>query len=141
MARLEVDKERFKSFLDQFVGDAPYQIELVKALISQMPEQVAEGLIEELYYQKVYDGNLYIAQHAVYKDDIHRFPNFESLLRFLNGVNKNIGEYNPDSLLNLDKKTIMRRMQQNLPLCGYIITMEEKYVESTKQITRAELFR
>ena len=130
MSRLEVDKQKFKEFLTQFIGDAPYQIELVKTILDQMPEQVTKQFIEELYYEQVYDGPLYIAQHAVFKEEIHYFPNFVSLTKFLNEVNKFSREYNTDSLLDIDTKFIQKRMSQGLPLCGYIITMrgEEKDV-------------
>lgn len=131
MSRLEVDKERFKDFLIQFIGDAPYQIELIRTILDQMPVQVTKQFIEELYYEQVYDGPLYIAQHAVFKDEIHYFPNFVSLKKFLNEVNKFSREYNTDSLLDIDTKFIQKRMSQGLPLCGYMITMqgEEKDVE------------
>ena len=130
MSRLEVDKQRFKEFLPQFIGDAPYQIELVKTILDQMPIQVTKQFIEELYYEQVYDGPLYVAQHAVFKDEIHYFPNFSSLIKFLNEVNKFSREYNTDSLLDIDVKFIQKRMSQGLPLCGYMITMrgEEKDV-------------
>ena len=124
MSRLEVDKERFKEFLDQFIGDAPYQIELIYKILDQMPTQVTKQLIEELYYNQVYTGPLYIAQHAVFKEEIHYFPNYQSLLAFLNEVNKFSREFNTDSLLSIDKKTIAKRMNDNLQLCGYIITMK-----------------
>lgn len=124
MGRLEIDKQRFKEFLPQFIGDAPYQIELVTTILDQMPVQVTKQFIEELYYEQVYTGPLYIAQHAVFKSEIHYFPNYQTLLAFLNEVNKFSHEYNTDSLLTIDKKTIAKRMKENLPLCGYIITMK-----------------
>lgn len=124
MSRLEVDKQRFKEFLPQFIGDAPYQIELVKTILDQMPVQVTKQFIEELYYDQVYTGPVYIAQHAVFKDEIHYFPNYQTLLKFLNEANKFANEYNPDSLLTLDKKTIAKRIKEQLPLCGYMITMK-----------------
>jgi hypothetical protein len=135
MSRLEIDKQRFKDFLPQFIGDAPYQIELVRTILDQMPIQVVKQFIEELYYEQVYDGPVYIAQHAVFKDDIHFFPNYQTLLRFLNEANKFSNEYNPDSLLTLDKKTVAKRMKNNLPLCGYLITMEGVDDEPTKTTT------
>ena len=143
MPRLEIDKERFKSFLDQFVGDTPYQIDLVRTLIDQLPAQVANGLIEELYYSRVYSGNLYKAQHVVFKDDIHYLPSYESLLKFLNSVNNNLGEYNTDALLTLDRKTIEKRMHQRLPICGYMIEMEEIEDEGLTKtvITRYDQFQ
>ena len=141
MSRLEVDKERFKSFLEQFIGDAPYQIDLVKTILDQMPEQVTRQFIEELYFENVYDGPLYIAQHAVFKDDIHYFPNLESLVKFLNEVNKFSKEYNPDSLLTIDIKFIKKRMQENLPLCGYLITMSGEEKDAQSRITRFAKFQ
>ena len=124
MSRLEVDKQRFKEFLEQFIGDAPYQIELINTILSQMPVQVTAQFIEELYYTHVYNGPVYIAQHAVFKDEIHYFPNYQTLLSFLNDVNKFANEFNPDSLLTIDKKTLAKRIKEGLPLCGYIITMK-----------------
>ena len=123
MSRLEVDKERFKEFLSQFIGDAPYQIELINTILDQMPRQVVEQFIEELYYDQVYKGPVYIAQHVVFKDEIHYFPNHQSLLQFLNEANKFSNEYNPDSLLTLDKKTVAKRIKEKIPLCGYMISM------------------
>lgn len=143
MSRLEVDKQRFKQFLPQFIGDAPYQIDLVKTLLSQMPDQVAKQLIEELYYSYVYEGPLFIAQHAVFKDDIRYFANYESLTRFLNEVNKFSNEFNPDSLLTIDVKSIQKRMKEGIPLCGYMITMKDvKIDEQPRQtITRFSQFQ
>ena len=141
MSRLEIDKQRFKSFLDQFIGDAPYQVELVKKILNDMPEQVAKQLIEELYYQNVYDGPLFVAQHAVFKDDIHFFPNFESLTIFLNDINKFSREFNTDSLLAIDKKFIQKRMKEQLPLCGYLITMERVKDDDNEQPRREQQTR
>lgn len=141
MSRLEVDKQRFKEFLTQFIGDAPYQIELVKTILDQMPVHVTKQFIEELYYEQVYDGPLYIAQHAVFKDEIHYFPNFASLTKFLNEVNKFSREYNTDSLLNIDAKYIQKRMSQNLPLCGYLITMRGEEDDIQPRTTRSTQFQ
>lgn len=124
MSRLEVDKKRFKEFLTQFIGDAPYQIELINTILDQMPVHVTKQFIEELYYEQVYDGPVYIAQHAVFKDEIHYFPNYESLMKFLNEINKFSCEYNTDSLLVLDKKIVLKRIKEQLPICGYIITLK-----------------
>jgi hypothetical protein len=135
MPRTEVDRKRFKEFLDQFIGDVPYQIELAKKLLSQMPDEVAKQFIEELYYNYVYTGPLYKAQHAVFKEDVHYFPNYQSLCKFLNDINKFTNEFNTDALLTIDKKSIAKRMKENLPLCGYLITMEglEDEPEQPKQ--------
>lgn len=144
MSRLEVDKERFKEFLPQFIGDAPYQIELIKTILSQMPTQVVKQFIEELYYDNVYQGPLYIAQHAVFKDEIHYFPNYQTLLKFLNDVNKFTNEFNPDSLLTVNKKMIAKRMKEGIPLCGYMITMKGVDVddgERREQPTRYSQFQ
>ena len=141
MSRLEVDKKRFKEFLTQFIGDAPYQIDLIKTILNQMPEQVTKQFIEELYYEQVYDGPLYIAQHAVFKEEIHYFPNFVSLTRFLNEVNKFSREYNTDSLLDIDTKFIQKRMSQGLPLCGYMITMRGEEEDVRPKPTRYSQFQ
>ena len=109
-----------------------------------MPVQVVKQFIEELYYKHVYNGPLYVAQHAVYKDEIHYYPNYQSLLKFLNEVNKFAGEYNPDSLLTLDKKTLAKRIKDNMPLCGYIITMkglDESDDQRREQPTRFSQFQ
>jgi len=142
MPRLEIDKERFKQFLYEFSGDTPYQLELINVLIDDLPIQMAEGLIEELYYSKVYKGNVYKVQHCVFKDDIHYFQTYDKLLEFLTSVNKTVCEFNTDSLLTLDRKTIEKRMQQNLPICGYLIEIEEiNHEEPTKTISRYEQFQ
>ena len=143
MSRLEVDKQRFKEFLPQFIGDAPFQIELINTILNQMPVQVTKQFIEELYYEQVYDGPLYVAQHAVFKDEIHYFPNFTSLLKFLNEENKFARDYNPDALLTIDAKFIQKRMSQGLPLCGYMITMrgEENDAGAKQQPTRFSQFQ
>lgn len=135
MSRLEIDKERFKQFLDQFVGDAPFQIELIKKILSQMPEQVVEQFITELYYDHVYEGPLYIATHAVFKHDVHYFPNYQSLLKFLNEINSFTNEFNTDALLTIDKKTLAKRVKDKLPLCGYIIEMREEGLEEDVRVT------
>lgn len=142
MSRLEIDKQRFKEFLSQFIGDAPFQIELINTILDQMPSQVTSQFIEELYYDQVYDGPLYIAQHAVFKEEIHYFPNFVSLKKFLEEANKFSREYNTDTLATIDLKFIQKRMKENLPLCGYLITMrgEEKDV-LPKRITRYDQFQ
>lgn len=143
MPRLEIDKERFAEFLDQFIGDTPYQLSLINKLINQLPSQVAEGLIEDLFYSRVYKGNIYKLQHVVFKDDIHFFPSYENMMMFLEDINKTLCEYNTDSLKNLDKKTVLKRMNDKLPLCGYLITMEEiEHEEPTKTIiSRFDQFR
>lgn len=143
MSRLEIDKQRFKEFLDQFIGDAPYQTELIYHILNQMPEQVSKQLIEELYFKYVHMGPLYIAQHAVFKDDIHFFSSFESLTVFLNEQNKFGREFNTDALLAIDHKTIQKRMNEKLPICGYLIKMEnvEYGDEKRKGITRYSQFQ
>lgn len=141
MSRLEVDKQRFKEFLAQFIGDAPFQIELINTILDQMPVQVTKQFIEELYYEQVYVGPLYVAQHAVFKDDIHYFPNLTSLTIFLNEVNKFSREYNTDSLLDIDAKYIQKRMAQNLPLCGYLITMRGEENDIQPRTTRSTQFQ
>jgi len=145
MSRLEVDKERFKQFLPQFIGDAPYQIELIRTIMNQMPEQVVKQMIEELYYDHVYEGPVYIAQHAVFKDDVRYFPNYESLTKFLNDVNKFTSEYNTDSLLTIDRKSIQKRMNDGIPLCGYMITMknikDEDDEQPREQVSRYNQFQ
>ena len=136
MPRLEVDKQRFKGFLAQFVGDVPFQIELIREIMSQMPEQAVEGFVTETFYESIYKGPLYVATHAVFREDVRYFPTYEGLLRFLNDVNKFTSEYNTDALLTIDKKTIQKRMADRLPLCGYIITMREDQGDGGRPIAR-----
>lgn len=125
MPRLEVDKQRFKSFLSQFVGDVPFQIELIREIMSQMPKQAVDGFVSEIFYEQIYDGPLYIARHAVFKEDVRYFPSLDGLLIFLNGVNKFTNEFNTDALLTIDKKTIQKRIADRLPLCGYLLSIRE----------------
>lgn len=136
MSRLEVDKQRFKGFLSQFRGDVPFQIELIEAILADMPDNAAVGYLTETFYLRIYSGPLYVARHAVFKEDVNYFPTYEGLLRFLNGVNKFTNEYNADALLTLDRKTIERRMKDRLPLCGYIITMREEDDDAGRPIAR-----
>lgn len=116
--RLEIDKKRFKDMLVQFRGDAPYQVELVKELLNQMPPQVKENVIEELYFENLYKGEVYIAQHCVFQEDRHFFVSLQSLRDFLKGRSFDI---NPALLDTLDDKTLRLYERKNQPICGYDI--------------------
>lgn len=116
MIRLELDKKRFKEMLVQFIGDAPFQVELVQTILDQMPPQVRDTLIEELYFKYLFKGEVYIAQHCVFKDDIHYFPNINSLREFLKTRNLELTEEFIDTI---DDKLINKSTRMKQPICGY----------------------
>lgn len=122
MPRLEIDKERFKGFLNQFVGDAPYQVELVETLFEQMPIQVRNNLIEEYYYKYIYKGSVYVAQHIVYKADIHRFATLDSLKAFL--IERSLGTIAPEFFDSCKQSFFDKKIAEHEPLAGYYITKE-----------------
>lgn len=122
MPRLEIDKERFKSFLEQFIGDAPYQVELVNTIFEQMPHQVRDGLIEEYYYRYVYKGTVYVAQHMVFTSDIHRFPNLESLKQFL--IERSMGTITHEFFDSCKPAFFDKKIAEHEPLAGFYITKE-----------------
>jgi hypothetical protein len=122
MPRLEVDKERFKSFLAQFIGDAPYQVELVDTLFSQMPIQVRNNMIEEYYYKYIFKGETYKAQHMVYQADIHMFPNLDGLKKFL--IDRSMGTIAPEFFNSCKQAFFDKKIQEHEPIAGYYITKE-----------------
>lgn len=122
MPRLEVDKERFKSFLTQFIGDAPYQVELVETLFEQMPIQVRNNLIEEYYYKYIYKGDVYLAQHMVYQADVHRFASLDGLKDFL--IDRSMGTISPEFFKSCKQAFFDKKIADHEPLAGYYITKE-----------------
>lgn len=122
MPRLEVDKERFKGFLNQFIGDAPYQVELVDTLFSQMPHQVRNNLIEEYYYKYIYKGPVYIAQHMTFKADIHRFPTLESLKEFL--IDRSMGTITHEFFDSCKPAFFDKKIAEHEPIAGYYLEKE-----------------
>ena len=119
--RLEIDKERFKQYLEQFIGDAPYQIELVKTLLAQMPPKASTALIEELYFENVYVGAVYKIQHVTFKDDIHYFPNIELLEKYFK---ENCFYEDKHVFDNFDKMFVDRYCLNGKPFLGYKISKE-----------------
>ena len=122
MPRLEIDKERFKGFLLQFVGDAPYQVELVETLFEQMPIQVRNNMIEEYYYKYIFKGPVYVVQHMVYKADVHRFASLDLLKRFL--IEKSMGTLDEEFLNSCKPAFFDKKIQEHEPLAGYYIMKE-----------------
>ena len=118
MPRIELDKERFKNMLEQFNGDAPYLIELIKKILDILSPQVVDNIVEELYFKYLYKGTVYVAKHCVFKEDIHYFVNLETLREFLKKVTLDIS---PEMLATLDDRTINRYEKRNQPICGYDI--------------------
>lgn len=123
MPNVSINKEAFLEILNQFKHDIPYEVKLVHTLLANMPEQVAENVIMELYFEQVYKGVVYKAVHCVYKDDINYFLNFTSLIEFLKGRSLHIA---PDFWRTVDTRLIERYIKSENPLCGYIISKEFK---------------
>ena len=46
--RLEIDKAKFKQYLDQFTDDVPYEIELIETLLSNIRPSARKILLEDL---------------------------------------------------------------------------------------------
>jgi len=119
--RLEIDKERFKQYLEQFIGDAPYQIDLVKTLLSQMPPKVKDALIEDLYFNDIYIGVVYKIQHATFQDDIHYFPNVESMEKYFR---ENCFYQDEHVFDKFDKILVDRHCLNGKTFLGYKISKE-----------------
>lgn len=122
MPRLEIDKERFKDFLNQFIGDAPYQVELLETILSQMPPQVRNNFIEEQYYKYNYKGTVYVVQHMVFTSDIHRFASLDSLKQFL--IERSMGTITPDFFAFCKAGFFDKKIEEHEPLAGYYISKE-----------------
>lgn len=121
MPNITINKEKFLEILDQFKYDIPYEAQLVKKLISNMPEQAANCIIEELYFEFVYKGPVFKAVHYLYHDDIHLFTNQKQLIEFLGERNM---EFTPEFFATIDGRTLEAYIRRRNPLCGYIISKE-----------------
>ena len=122
MPNVTINKEKFIEILDQFKYDIPYEVQLIKRLIANMPEQAAKCVIEELFFEFVYKGPVFKAVHYLYKGDIHMFTNQKALLEFLGERNM---EFSPEFWATIDGRTLEGYIRKSCPLCGYIITKEE----------------
>lgn len=122
MPNVSIDREKFLEILDQFKYDIPYELQLIKRLLANMPEQASKCIIEELYFEHIYKGPVFKAVHYLYKDDIHLFTNQKNLLDFLRERNL---EFSDDYWKNIDGRTLESYIRRHSPLCGYIISKEE----------------
>jgi hypothetical protein len=122
MPNISINKERFVEILDQFKYDIPYEVELVKRLFNNMPEQAAKCVIEELYFKTVYKGPVFKAVHYIYQEDIHWFAHQKALLEFLKERNM---EFSDEFWSTIDGRTLDSFIRKRNPLCGYIISKEE----------------
>lgn len=118
MSQIEVHKEKFMSYLEQFKDDVPYEIQLVKKLFDQLPTSAIEGFVTEYFYSHgFYKGDLYKVQHVIFKDDIKYFPTMKELLEFLKS-------YSLDQKVRdaLTDRRVMFFIKEQQPLCGFMIT-------------------
>lgn len=122
MPNIAINKDKFIEILDQFKYDIPYEAQLVKRILSNMPEQAANCIIEELYFQFIYKGPVFKAVHYLYKDDIHLFTSQKNLLAFLKERNL---EFSDDFWATIDGRTLDPYIKRHTPFCGYIISKEE----------------
>ena len=122
MPNVSINKERFIEILDQFTYDIPYEVQLVKHILNNMPEQAAHCVVEELYFKHVYKGPVFKAVHYLYQDDIHWFTHQKALLDFLKERNM---EFSEELWNTIDGRTLDSFIKKRNPLCGYIISKEE----------------
>ena len=122
MPNVSIDRDRFLEILDQFKYDIPYEAQLVKRLLSNMPEQAARCLVEELFFKHVYKGPVFKVVHYLYQDDIHWFTNQKAMLDFLKEYNM---EFSDEFWATIDGRTLHSLIERRTPLCGYIISKEE----------------
>ena len=122
MPNISIDRNRFLEILDQFKYDIPYEVELVKRLLNNMPEQAAKSVVEELFFTHVYKGPVFKAVHFVYHEDIHWFTNQKALLEFLKECNM---EFTEEFWNTIDGRTLESFIKKRNPICGYIISKEE----------------
>jgi hypothetical protein len=122
MPNVTIDKERFIEILDQFKYDIPYEMDLVRRLINNMPEQASECIIKELYFERIHKGPVFRAVHYVYQDDINLFTSQKQLLEFLKERNM---EFTDEFWNTIDGRTLESFIKKRNPLCGYIISKEE----------------
>ena len=118
MAYISLHRDKFREYLKQFSDDVPFQIELVKQLLDQIPPNAVEGFITEYFYEHGYfKGKLYKIQHLIYKDDIHYFTDKAQLLEFLQ-------EYYLDRKLSdaLTESRLNYFIRVGQPVAGYLIT-------------------
>jgi hypothetical protein len=122
MPNVSIDKTKFLEILDQFKYDIPYEVELVKRLLANMPEQASKYIIEELYFTRIHNGPVFKVVHYIYQDDIHWFTNQKALLEFLKERNM---EFTEEFWQTIDGRTLDSFIKKRNPLCGYIISKEE----------------
>jgi hypothetical protein len=122
MPNVSIDREKFLEILDQFRWDIPYEVEVIKHILDNLPTQAAEGLIRELYFTRLHKGVVYKAVHCVFKDDINMFITFQDLVTFLKTKSFEIPKEYWDTVTG---RTIAGYVSSGQPLCGYIITKEE----------------
>ena len=123
MAQLQVNKEAFEGYLDQFEGDAQYQAILIKRILTRMPQHVKETLLEELYFANVFKGDYYVAVHCVFKDDVHYFPNLDTLKEFLKGRSRTT---DPEAIDRLSDRIVVDHLKRDRPLFGYFVSKGER---------------
>jgi hypothetical protein len=122
MPNITINKDRFIEILDQFKYDIPYEVQLVKRILSNMPDQAAKCVIEELFFTTIYKGPVFRVVHYLYQDDIHWFTNIKSLLDFLKERNL---EFSDEYWATIDGRTLDSYIRRHNPLCGYFIYKEE----------------
>lgn len=122
MPNVSINKEKFMEILDQFKYDIPYEVELVKRILSNMPEQAAKCVIEELFFTTIYKGQVFKVVHYLYQDDIHWFTNIKAMLAFLKERNL---EFSEEYWNIIDGRTLDSYIRKGTPFCGYIISKEE----------------
>jgi len=122
MPNVSINKDKFLEILDQFKYDIPYEAQLVKRILSNMPEQASKCVIEELYFQFIHKGPVFKAVHYLYQDDIHMFTSQKNLLDFLRERNM---EFTEEFWNTIDGRTLDSFIRKRNPLCGYIISKEE----------------
>lgn len=122
MPNVSINKDRFLEILDQFKYDIPYEVQLVKRLLDNMPEPAAHAVVEELYFKHVYKGPVFKIVHYLYQEDIHWFTNQKAMLSFLKERNM---EFSDEFWNTIDGRTLDSFIKKRNPLCGYVISKEE----------------
>jgi superfamily I DNA and RNA helicase len=122
MPNLSIDREKFISILDQFKWDIPYEVEIIKHILDNLPQQASEGLIRELYFTHLHKGVVYKAVHWAFKEDINMFTSWQELIEFLKTKSLDISK---DYWATATGRTIEGYIKSGQPLAGYIITKEE----------------
>lgn len=119
--RVEMDKDRFIELLGQFRTDVPFEMTMIRTLLTQMPQQAKEGFIEELYYKYRYTGPIYIVQHCNFKTDVRFFTNLQMVKDYLIEICLEDKDY----LTTLSNSVITKKMKNKEPICGYYIELGE----------------